>query len=90
VLGGELNNPFTVENLQRALDSLCDDPGNSSILIRTTDRQIKFTPDDYDEVKRLFRDTSLILFDYPLNRELITMGDYYIDPNQGEDFPGIL
>lgn len=59
VLGEELNNPFTVQNLQRALLSLCDDSESTRIQIRTTDRQIKFTPRNYEEVKRLFRDTSL-------------------------------
>lgn len=87
VLGEELNNPFTVENLQRALLSLCDDPESTRIRIRTTDRQIKFTPRTYEEVKKLFRDTSLALFDFPLNREVITMGDYYVDPRTEEEIP---
>ena len=52
VLGEELNNPFTVENLQRALLSLCDDSDSTNIDIRTTDKLIKFSPKDYEEVKR--------------------------------------
>ena len=79
-LGKELNNPFSVNNLKKALESLCDNPNSGRIKISVTDRQIKFKPKDYQEVKRLFRDPSLTLFDFPLNREVITMGDYYIDP----------
>ena len=42
VSGEEMNNPFAVENLQRALLSLCDDYDSTNIDIRTTDKLIKF------------------------------------------------
>jgi len=91
VLGKQLNNPFSVENMQIALDSLL---ANSESLngsmrapstlnefeISATDLYVRYLPKDSAEYRTLMNDTTLTLFDFPLDYELKQVGEYYIDP----------
>jgi hypothetical protein len=84
-------NPYTLSNMQAALDSLssrnelqCD---ISKFQIRVTHKYIKFKPDDSVQYERLLDDTSLILFDYPLDRKITKGGTYYRDPSLPEGKP---
>lgn len=87
LIGEELNNPFTKSNLLKALDSLCHGTDTLNIPIEVTDKLIEFKPGSFDDVKQLFRDTSLVIFDFPPNRRIIRMGDYYGNRTQTNDFP---
>lgn len=91
VLGKKLNNPFTVENMQAALDTLkahadqldgcMKAPGTiNDIDITTTDLYVRFLPQDSAQYKLLMNDSTLTLFDFPLDYEIIQDGDYYTDP----------
>jgi hypothetical protein len=84
-------NPYTLPNMQAALDSLtnnnelqCD---ISKFVIRVTHKYIKFKPIDSIQLEKLLLDSSLILFDYPLDRKITKGGTYYRDPNIPEGQP---
>jgi hypothetical protein len=91
-LGKKKNNPFTVENMQAALDTLRAHPDSLSgcmkapstslddIEITTTDLYVRFLPQDSTQYKLLKNDTTLTLFDFPLDYEIKQDGDYYQDP----------
>jgi hypothetical protein len=91
-LGNKKNNPFTVENMQAALDTLRAHPDSLSgcmkapstslddIEITTTDLYVRFLPQDSTQYKQLKNDTTLTLFDFPLDYEIKQDGDYYKDP----------
>lgn len=89
VLGGKINNPFSVGNMLKALESLCGSSDTSRINITATDRHIKFNPKSLSEVKKIFSDTSLIVFDFPLDREIIELGDYYSRTNGDQEIPSL-
>lgn len=79
-LGKKLENPYTVENMQKAYNNLSK--GNtmkSSIQIKTTDLYVRFLPASEEEWQQL-RDDSLELFDMPLDYEMEEGGTFYHDP----------
>lgn len=87
ILGKKLNNPFSYNNMLAAAETLSRIHRLDDIEVYTTDIQVKFMPRSYEDVKKLFRDTLLILFDFPLSMEVIEMGDYYIEPGTQDEIP---
>lgn len=84
ILGALRINPYTVENMTLAYNVLNTIPVAE---VATTNLYVKFCPQTIEEADELF-DTDLNLYDYPLEYEVIEMGDSYTDPNLGEDeFP---
>lgn len=90
-LAPETPNPYTLENMQAALMELqnqnslgCD---ASIFNIRVTHKYIRFEPQDSIQMGLLIQDTSLILFDYPLDRKILRGGTYYRDPSVPEGQP---
>jgi hypothetical protein len=90
ILGKKLKNPYSIENMKIAYNSLKSKKENNKsnrktlskeIDISATHRYIKFIPKDSLELKMIEADTTLILYDYPLDYEILQMGDYYHDPN---------
>lgn len=84
VLGEKLANPYSLKNMQRALDTLLQTKGLDPIYLEPTDAYVRFRPTDTLEY-RLLMEANLELFDYPLNYDLLTDGDYYHDPSIPED-----
>jgi hypothetical protein len=91
ILGEQKENPFSVENMRIALDSLIayakdtESTGvnlksASEIEILPTDLYVRFLPTDSTQYNTLFADTTLTLFDIPLDYEITQLGDYYYDP----------
>ncbi|OJV44871.1 MAG: hypothetical protein BGO29_08100 [Bacteroidales bacterium 36-12] len=87
----QLNNPFSVENMQIALDSLLANKEslNGSMRapsaldefeITATDLYIRYLPKDSTEYRTLMNDSTLTLFDFPLDYEWKQIGEYYKDP----------
>ena len=83
-LGEKLENPYTVENMQQAFYNL---QGNSKMKtsisasdINTTHLYVRFLPKTDEEYQLLTQDTSLELYDYPLDYELAEGGLHYHDP----------
>jgi len=95
VLGDVINNPFSVKNMQRAKELLYDDLESLQKLgitqgyldrfqVETTDLYVRFLPKNMDEILTLEADTNLITFPYPLHREILEEGDYYVDKDLPE------
>jgi hypothetical protein len=84
-------NPYTVANMQLALDALAAESENTCDLtlfnIRTTHKYIKFKPQDSTQYGLLIQDTTLELYDYPLDRTLTKAGTYYQDPSIPDNQP---
>ncbi len=55
--------------------------------INTTHIYVKFLPKSEDHLDILSLDEELILYTYPLDREIVRGGSYYIDPNAPKDKP---
>ena len=97
ILGEKKKNPYTIENMKAALDSLKAYPENldgclkapslvNDIEITTTDLYVRFLPQDSAQFKKLMTDTTLTLFDFPLDYEIIQTGEYYQDPTVAGDY----
>jgi hypothetical protein len=87
-------NPYTLENMQQALDQLTAEANAGEISfdgnifnIRVTHKYIVFKPTNDEDYETLIDDTTLILFDYPLDRKIIKGGTYYRDPEVQEGQP---
>ena len=82
-------NPYTTQNMLAALNELkLSDEINCDINkfnIRVTHKYIRFEPQDSLENNTLKSDTTLILFDYPLDRKITKGGTYYNDPSLSEN-----
>ncbi len=83
VLGQQRENPYTVENVTAAYNFV---HGTTIGSLPTTDQYLRFAPTNVSQVKLLV-ESNLTLFDYPLDYEVITMGDYYHDPSRAEGNP---
>lgn len=55
--------------------------------ITTTHHYVKFYPESEEHLDLLAYDNQLILYPYPLDREIVKGGDYYIDPDTPIDEP---
>ncbi|MCF6361519.1 MAG: hypothetical protein L3J29_12255, partial [Cyclobacteriaceae bacterium] len=73
VLGKQLENPYTVENMKIAHANLTKN-GRSGANIRTTHLYLKFNPQNEEELDLLKADTTLEWYDYPLDYEMISGG----------------
>lgn len=60
------------------------------IEITTTHLYIRFKPKDEEELTLLQKDTTLLLFDHPLDYEITEEGDFYQDPEISEERPIII
>lgn len=91
-LGNKLDNPYAVETMQRALNNLKSSGSNKratneDIEISTTHLYIKFKPENEEELAILKRDSTLNLYEYPLDYEIVKEGDFYHDPSIPLDKP---
>lgn len=88
VLGEQLNNPYSVANMQKALEALSPQTksGIGEETISATHRYVKFIPKTEEELSLLKTDSTLILYQYPLDYEIIQYGSYH-DPNVPDDQP---
>jgi len=78
-LGEKLNNPYSVENMKKAFDSLQNEGIlRSAYNIEATHLYVRFLPANCEELESLYKDTTLTLFSYPLDYEL-SEGEIYID-----------
>lgn len=77
VLGEQLEDPYSVENVQKALLSLY--PTKGRIDIRPTDYYVRFLPSCEEEYDML-EEMGLNLVDHPLDYRIVRDGDYYHDP----------
>ena len=84
VLGEQLDNPYSVTNITKALESLYPTKADR-IDVTATDIYVRFLPEDEAQMAYLQDTLDLDLVDYPLDYEIVTDGDYYHDPDIDED-----
>ncbi|MDN5201218.1 hypothetical protein QQ008_07590 [Fulvivirgaceae bacterium BMA10] len=87
-LGKKLENPYSVRNMKKAWESL-QRKGRyrNHVNVRTTHLYIRFVPEDYGELDLLSKDSTLILWDFPLDHEREEGGVFYRDPTIPIDKP---
>jgi len=77
VLDKERVNPYTVDNMTQATDNVYG-VSRTGGPVPTTNLYVKFTPSSLDDIEAMY-DTDETFYDFPLTREVVTMGDYYQD-----------
>ena len=87
VLGEQLENPYSVENMRKALANLRANGRTSDFDIETTDLYIRFLPADSLEYDAIAADTTIELFDHPLDFEIEQEGNWYHDPSIPDHLP---
>ncbi len=80
VLGEQLENPFSVENMKAAYSYLKSFGEVPNIQIEKNNLYIRFLPQNENELEMLNEDTALVLYDIPLDYEIEEQGTYYQDP----------
>lgn len=84
VLGNQLNNPYTVENVKAALNSLY--PTKASRDVQATDLYVRFLPKDDAELN-ILKKLGIPLLDHPMDYDIVCDGDFYHDPSIATDDP---
>ncbi len=79
VLGDRLENPYTTENITKALHSLYPTKADR-VEVKTTNLYVRFLPEDEKEFEMLKGMTD-DLMDHPLDFEILVEGDWYHDPS---------
>lgn len=84
-LGKQLENPYSVENMRKALNNLkkkgvSAKSSGDEIEITTTHLYVKFKPKNEEELSIIKRDSTFVLYTYPLDYELEEEGYFYRDP----------
>ena len=87
-LGEKITNPYTLANMQEALDNLTASKKSApKIKIETTNLYVRFLPKNGEELQRLYNDPALLLWDYPLDYKVAVQGHYYHDPSIPDTLP---
>lgn len=81
-LGEKLEDPYTVENMTKAVMALY--PTKGRVNIQATDLYVRFLPVDNDQMQTL-KDLGLYLLDHPMDYRIKREGDYYQDPSVGSE-----
>ena len=82
VLGERLQNPYTTENMSKALQALYPTRADR-VDMKTTNLYVRFLPADQSEYDRL-RAMGLDLMDHPMDYDIVVDGDWYHDPGVPE------
>ena len=82
-LGEKLDDPYTVENMQEALAKVYPTKAGR-IDIKATDLYVRFLPKDDGQLNRL-KTLDVYLLDHPMDYRIVREGDYYQDPEVGDD-----
>ena len=78
VLGDRLENPYTTENMTKALRSLYPTRADR-VDLKSTDLYVRFLPADEAEYD-LLMDLGIDLIDHPMDYDIAVEGDWYHDP----------
>lgn len=79
VLGRQLEDPYSVENVTRALESLYPTKADR-VVVEPTDYYVRFLPTGEEQIREL-ESLGIMLIDHPVDFEIIREGDYYHDPS---------
>lgn len=83
VLGDRLENPYTTENMSKALHSLYPTRADR-VDVKATNLYVRFLPADDSEYEQL-RGLGLDMMDHPLDYDIAVEGDWYHDPSVPEN-----
>lgn len=87
VLGKRLDNPYTTANMRKACEALYGVSRSDDVpQVETTHLYVRFLPQDSRDFEFL-RKRGIVLFDHPLDYEIVSDGDYYHDPDLPDDVP---
>lgn len=91
VLGKKLENPYAVETMKKAFANVSAKTEGkvmeSKSTVRTTHYYMRFLPKDWKEYDLLKADTTLKLYDIPLDYEIALHGNKYQDPTLCDTCP---
>lgn len=82
-LGEKLEDPYTVENMEKAVRSLYPTKADR-VDIRPTDLYVRFLPATDEDLAVLGR-RGLYLMDHPMDYRIVREGDYYHDPSIADE-----
>ncbi len=80
-LGERLEDPYSVDNITKALENLY--PTKGRVEIQPTDLYLRFLPQT-EEQYRLLESSVPAMADHPLDYRIVREGDYYHDPSVPE------
>ena len=81
VLGKRLEDPFAIHNIRQAYSNLkLTRREIPPVDLKPNHIYLRFLPENEEELKLLKSDSTMILYDYPLNMEFTQSGTYYNDP----------
>ncbi len=81
VLGEKINDPYAICNMKAAYSNLKSAGEDTPVEeIQPNKKYLRFLPKDEAEWDLLKSDTSLVLYDFPLDYEIAVYGTYYHDP----------
>jgi len=83
LLGDKLENPYTVENMTKALESLYPTKAGS-ITIAETDLYVRFLPEN-EEQYEILESRCPNMLDHPMDYQIKREGDWYHSPDIPED-----
>jgi hypothetical protein len=82
VLGNKLVNPYTLTNMQNAVNIL---NGTNAQTLVANHLYVRFKPNTPEQIEAIEDNEGLELQDYPMDYAILQDGDYYQDPNQGPE-----
>lgn len=82
-LGEKLDDPYTLANMQEALTKVYPTKAGR-VILETTDLYVRFLPQDDNQLDTL-RSRGLYLMDHPMDYSIVREGDYYQDPEVGDE-----
>jgi len=83
VLGEQLEDPYSVENMTRALAAVYPTKADR-VVLPATHLYVRFLPEDEEQFERL-AGLGVPLLDHPVDYQILREGDYYHDPEVAED-----
>lgn len=79
VLGAQLEDPYSVENMTKALSALYPTKADR-VVVPTTHYYVRFLPASGEQYASLERQ-GVVMLDHPMDYEIVREGDWYHDPD---------
>lgn len=83
VLGRQLDDPYSVENMTKALESVYPTKAGR-VIVPASHYYVRFLPADEEQYEHLER-LGVEMLDHPMDYEIVREGDWYHDPDLPED-----
>lgn len=76
VIGPDRANPYALDNMQLAYNSVRGEFNLPALTLSANGLYVEVNLQDVDDEDLMATDTSVVVFDYPMHREIITPGSY--------------